>query len=218
MPTDDDLPALAYKTSEERQNQEKPDPGEHKIRKYDFSNQFLMIDEIVDAYSLYDDPDFVWPEDVGKGANNLYVKIKGTLYEVYFYNEPDYDFVYFPGDELPEGYEVKITEDYELVVLDSPSLGEDHELRPWTETYLVTENGSGEMEYESFRGFTKFRDYEDPNDPDELAAELVAGKGTYVEMVHSKYTDDYEFFQYLTKEDLEKLPEGTVLADDVAHY
>ncbi|MBQ9443417.1 MAG: hypothetical protein IJU43_03865 [Lachnospiraceae bacterium] len=110
-PEDDELPPLAYKTVEERMQQ-----GKHKDSTgFDSANRFFMLEEICDT------PEGGFPEKSEEGltySNGDYLKLKGTLYELRYNGRPANSSIYFPGDELPEGYTVEVTEDYEFTPVD----------------------------------------------------------------------------------------------------
>ena len=213
---EEDLPPLAYKTAEERQHQKKPNESEWDMRNIAPSNQFFMVEEFIN------EPEGGWPEDM-KCINDVYVKLKGTLYEVYYYGEPDYDFVYFPGDELPEGYEVKVTEGYELQFADTAELGDGHSDIMASCVYLVTNNEKNKVCYEQFFSGMKPKEGLDMNTPVKdlgpFPYEQVLQPGTYVDVtyVDAGVSAGYRLYQYLTEEDLEKLPEDTNL-EGIAHY
>ena len=221
---EDDLPALAYRTVEERMAQGKP--GAEDLEKLGLtSNKFMMVEEVCDIEELFKDPEFVWPEELHRSNNSKYIKLKGTLYELYFYDEPEYDLVYFPGDELSEGYEVRETGNFEVVIRDSDYFGEGHSIRVDTNAYPVVEN-SGTLSYKRFGGAFKVREdiefdenYLPKDDPNMPASEVVIKPGMYISLIEpGRYYDAYTIYQILTKEDLEALPEGITLADDVVHY
>lgn len=219
---EEDLPALAYKTSEERQSQRKPVCDQSAMRKYNPSNQFLMIEEVIN------EPEGGWPEG-NEVPNDDCIRLKGTLYEVFFYDEPDYDLVYFPGDELPEGYEVRVTEGYEIALADDDRLGDGHRDVLVSSVYLVTENNEA-AEYQRYFNGAKFKeDVPDDIPLNELVREqgpylfdILLKPGMYVDVLYDDGIksggEHYVAFQYLTKEDLEALPEGVTLADNVVHY
>jgi hypothetical protein len=102
-----------------------------------------MIEEVIN------EPDGGWesievPDDVYV-TNERYIKLKGTFYETYYYDEPATDLVYFPGDELPEGYEVRITEDYEALVC---NFIDDSQELAYCITFLPVEKNGEVVDYE----------------------------------------------------------------------
>lgn len=215
------LPALAYKTAEERQNQ--------KIRHFDHAgelgrtfNQYFMVEEVDN------EPEGGYPEGC---SNCTYLVLKGTLYEIYYYDEPAHDLIYFPGDELPEGYEVRVTEGYTFPIEDLESFGEGH-ISTFGSGCVTKMSESGTVEYDDdnimfFAYTTERQERADKGLPyDDLLpfdCVVLIKPGTYVRIGYDdgRRIDGIptrELYQYLTKEDLEKLPEGTTIADDVAHY
>jgi hypothetical protein len=216
----EDLPPLAYKTVEERQAQHVLDEDLKPMG----THAFLMIEDVIN------EPDEGWEAAAKDALNNDYLKLKGTLYEVNYYDEPAIDLVYFPGDELPEGYSVDVTEDYEAIVTDSERIGEGHEFEKLS-TLLAIEK-DGEIAYEFGIGF-KDR-FEIPEKDYDLNREEFVAKyghftsdvtiepGMYVILhrptVIGGISSGYYITQALTKEDLEKLPAGTTIAHGVGHY
>ena len=216
--------SLMYATAEERQRQPKPD-YDIAVRSYEeiylgessdsteqttyrelwgSSNKFFMVDEVMN-----DEHEYLQDEDICID----YLRLKGTLYEVYHNDEPEYNFVYFPGDEVPEGYEVRTTENYEMAIADNERLGEGHSHQS-AMFFKKAQDTNGKIASEvSYRiygnGSTRIMHF---------------SPGMYMEVT----TDDtgrYILYQYLTKEDMEELPDGAEFVESygkpslkVAHY
>ena len=236
----DELPPFAYKTTEERMSQGKTDFYEKSTRGY-ASNQFLMVNEVI--AKDFDGSDFV----EGKQYTSAqYIKLKGTLYEIYYNGKPANTVVYFPGDDLPDGYEVKVTEDYELVgnnwdyneevngikydslltaqYIVEPNIEDPNLMSYARDTWIAA---TGKRVYSKnpkyFDGVAMGADTE--NDCDVVV--IKPGMYFYVMDTSLKpdpllgletFTRSYDMYQCLTKEDLKNLPEGVTLAEDVVHY
>ena len=211
---EDELPPQAYKTTEERQAQHVLDLDLKPMH----SNQFLMIEEVIN------EPEEGWEVNSEiKLLNCDYIKLKGTLYETNLYDEPATDLVYFPGDELPEGYEVNVTEDYEVVVVDA-GLIPGH-VDSLCVSYIATDENT-EVVYEEGIGFIWNKP--DGSTRDEMFEEYGRyvckpsfTPGMYVMLEPPGIYDlvnVYYVTQLLTKEDLEKLPAETTIAHGVGHY
>ena len=234
---EEDLPALCYKTDEERWWQGKPlgypKAKEHRectypvYRNENRSNKFFMVNGYT-CTPKSGHPDL--GENLENGLNMIgddYVRLTGTLYEIFFYDKPEYDLVYFPGDELPEGYTVKITEGYELIFRDDH--GRDgEELDVCSVRCKVSDDGTGVMSYENDRGGAKDATY--GTTPEEMRRlidtdsvyEWDFNPGEYYEFLEEKPVLDIkktiDLFRVLTKEDMEALPEGVTIDDNVMHY
>ena len=159
------------------------------------TNKFIMVEEVADP-----------------GERNDYVKVKGTLYEVFFYGSPDYDLVYFPGDELPEGYEVKVTDDYELVLGDDGNLGEGH---IWIigDSYIAEKGDDNKISYKNYPGYTV---YENDTDP---PVGIIIEPGMYgmLAIDEGRYESEPTtlFVQALLKDQMPT--DGTEVSDDIMH-
>ncbi len=170
------------------------------------TNKFIMIEEVVG------EPE----EGYGDSLSHCYVKIKGTLYEVYLDGVPDYDLVYYPGDELPEGYEVKVTENYETRFSDAKGFGEGHQ-DILGNAYLAEEE-AGVVSYKLHMDGCLFDCDLDPSIPPEesYAVKPALEPGMYGSLNEYAPTEFFHetFIQYLLKD---QIPEGVELADNVAH-
>ncbi len=269
------LPDFAYKTVEDRMKQ-----GRHKSDTQNPSNKFFMIESISteplngypDNYGEITAPCEEFPRGV-YADSGYYVRYIGTLYELFHDGKPANGSVYFPGDELPEGYTVEVTEGYEFAYHDFYNLDGDG-VKMVSTKYVVTDDGTGHMSYvgkldheeavlvavdegdihltkeevealdneeaENWKadptyGHDEFikkagfhawgREYTPgmyfqlnqyaPMDPEVIAISEAAGIEHNWEAINSV---DYELYQILTKEDMEKLPKGAVLDEDIIHY
>ena len=78
------------------------------------SYHFFRVDEVLENR----EPEIGKDEESSWIEHSDYLKVKGTLYALYRDGEPCYDRIYYPDQELPEGYSVEVTEDYEMVMAD----------------------------------------------------------------------------------------------------
>lgn len=156
------------------------------------TNKFIMINEIED----------------GEYIN--YVTVKGTLYEVFLDGEPDYDLVYFPDDELPEGYEVKVTEDYEAELYGDRV--------PDGSAFLPTEDKNHKMSYKYYVSCCITTQDLDPNitlkDAEWVGPAVEPGMYGSLAQYDVDGMSGAEFIQYLLKD---QIPEGVELDDDIVH-
>ena len=173
----------------------------------DPTNKFIMVEEV---------------EDPGK---EHYVKVTGTLYEVFFYGEPDNDLVYFPGDELPEGYEVKVTEDYEIALDDYEGAGEGHSTIFGT-AYLAEKDSEGKIAYKYRPGCCIWDNDLDPSIPDDKSYAVGPAIKPGMYGMYSITTYDFDdgwsemcpdtfFIQALLKDQMPT--DGTEVSDNVMH-
>ncbi len=166
------------------------------------TNKFIMVEEVADP-----------------GEDKGYVKVKGTLYEVYLDGAPDYDLVYFPGDELPEGYEVKVTEDYEAVLEDWDRFGEGHSIVTGS-AYLAKEDASHKISYKYFTGCSIWDNDLDPNisKDESYPVEPAIEPGMYGMLTFNNNVEGFPsttFIQALLKDQMPT--DGTEVSDDVMH-
>lgn len=174
-----------------------------KFKKDIPTNQFLLIEEVADP-----------TEDKN------YVAVKGTLYEVFLDGEPDYDLVYFPGDKLPEGYEVKVTEDYEVALADASYHGEGHSYILGM-AYLAKKDLFNKISYKSYLECCKITCDIDPtvsfsdSDWEGPAVEPGMYGSLALDLTDTKYhSPESLFVQYLLKD---QIPEGVELDDNIVH-
>ena len=97
--------------------------------------------------------------------------------------------------------------------------GRDGEVIDISELCKVSDDGTGVMSYESSFGHLETAWSEEDND---IVTTWDFNPGEYYEFLEEKPTPVSEkhvdLFRVLTKEDMEDLPDGTVLDDEVMHY
>ncbi|MBQ9443419.1 MAG: hypothetical protein IJU43_03875 [Lachnospiraceae bacterium] len=172
------------------------------------TNKWLMIEEVA---------------NLGRDET----KVKGTLYEVFYCGKPDNDLVYFPGDELPEGYEVKETEDYEVILW-----GEDHDNGMgdvYGSGYTAEKDASNKISYKYHPACNKYTNDVDPDlgfmtydDSEYIGKALEPGMyGLLYLNTHDFDWDDEGprtstlFVQALLKDQMPT--DGTEVSDNVMH-